>query len=137
MECRRGAIAQLIAVQSEKSLLLDAGREVLAEYQALMNFRGAPGIGDEFFRWAFDNQATLTRIPLHPEDERGYEEFPDAQELRAFDRADRKFVALAATHGDAVVVNALDSDYSEARVGLAAAGVGVLELCPHQLRDAG
>jgi hypothetical protein len=135
--CRRAAVAQLIAIRSAKSLLLDAGREVLREYQARMNFAGAPGIGDEFFRWAFENQATLPLIELHHEDERGYEEFPESQELRAFDPADRKFVALVVAHGDAVVVNALDSDYSESSAGLTAAGVRILELCPHQLHDVG
>jgi hypothetical protein len=112
---------------------LDAGGEVLAEYSTYCAHSGQPGVGDEFFRWAFQNQGLISSHELHPSDERGYVEFPDDERLSSFDRSDRKFVALVAVAGEAQVLNALDSDYSDAGEVLRELGVVVVELCEHQL----
>ncbi|MCP4305927.1 MAG: hypothetical protein GY788_13835 [bacterium] len=131
------AVATLMTIQSNASLLLDADREVIAEYRTNVGFGGQRGVGDEFFQWAFDNHAQLTVLELHQDPHRGYEEFPDSSGLEGFDSNDRKWVALALAHGDAVVVNALDSDYAESKLELEDASVEVVELCPHQIHVKG
>jgi len=136
LECQLASVDMLVAIRSDKSLLLDRGGEVLAEYLKYSNFSGQPGVGDEFFRWAFQNQGVLVSVELHKHEERVWVEFPDLAELKDFDPPDRKFVALALTHPNSSVVNALDSDYVESNTGLAAAGVDVIEICSHQLKPA-
>lgn len=136
LECQLASVEILVAIQSDKSLLLDRGGEVLAEYLKYSNFHGQPGVGDEFFRWAFQNQGVLVAIELHEHEERIWVEFPDLAELQDFDPPDRKFVALALSHPNSSVVNALDSDYVEAHTALVAAGVDVIEICSHQLKPA-
>lgn len=136
IDCRLKAVEWLELILADSSLLLDMGLEVLTEYYAYCNFAGQPGLGDEFFRWAFQSQGLLSSIELHPHETRRYVEFPDSAGLEEFDPPDRKFVALAFTHSDAAVVNCLDSDYDEAGAALSAAGVQVIELCPHQLHTA-
>lgn len=79
-----------------KALALDADRAILDEYRNYCNYRGQPGVGDEFYRWAFDSQhASCHLVELTPDADRGYREFPDSPELRKFDWSDRKFVATA------------------------------------------
>ena len=118
------------------SLALDDADEILAEYSRYCSHSGQPGVGDEFFRWAFDNQYTgCQRVPLTPHEDCGYEEFPEARELAKFDRSDRKFVATAlGCTPTASIYNAVDSDWSHSALALAAVGVTVAELCPDCLK---
>ncbi|MBV8065477.1 MAG: hypothetical protein JOY73_08135 [Actinobacteria bacterium] len=59
-------------------------------------------------------------------------EFPrDSAGLATFDRADRKFVAVALAHDDETVVAVcVDSDWWDHRKALADAGVAIEFLCP-------
>ena len=59
------------------------------------------------------------------DDERGFEGLPP----NAFDRSDRKFLAVAVV-ANATVVNATDSDWSENAALMSALGVEVQQLCP-------
>lgn len=70
-------------------------------------------------------------MDLTPHDDRVYEEFPDGEALKDFDRSDRKFVATALSC-DPVgeIFNALDSDWRNDAKALANAGALVRELCP-------
>lgn len=131
--CRATCIDALVETQRGGRLLLDAGGEVLAEYSTYCAYSGQPGVGDEFFRWAFQNQGVVSSYELHPSDERGYVEFPDDERLSSFDPSDRKFVALVAVAGEGQILNALDSDYRDAGDVLRELGVVVIELCEHQV----
>ena len=92
------------------------------------------GVGDAFLKWAKSNEYTAsicTRVPITPHPERGYEEFPDAEDLASFDRSDRKFVAVALAHGEGPpIYNATDSDWHEHGEALTRHGVRVEFLCP-------
>jgi hypothetical protein len=129
--CVEKCIDVLLEVRVAPSLALDEGNEILAEYSRYCSHSGQPGVGDEFFRWAFDNQyASCHRSPLTPHQDRVYQEFPDTPDLEKFDRSDRKFVATAlGCTPTAAVYNAVDSDYSQFALALAAAAVPVTELC--------
>lgn len=130
--CIEACIDELIGVRRERQLALDAAGEILEEHSRHCHYRGQPGVGDEFFRWAQDNRYTECHlVELTPNADRVYEEFPNVADLRSFDRADRKFVATALTcNPTADVVNALDSDWRDVASALAAAGLSVRELCP-------
>ena len=81
-----------------------------------------------------DNQYQPTRIhrvqiSRVEDDERGFEELPP----NAFDRSDRKFLAVAVV-ANATVVNATDSDWdedwNESAALMSSLGVEVRQLCP-------
>ena len=135
VECQRAAVRVVIRVQESNALILDANREILDEYGRNCSHSGQPGVGDEFFRWAFDNQAGLCSVALSKNPERGFDEFPDDPALKGFDRDDRVFVAVSvASSIPSRIVNAVDSDYSHYRDSLRNAGVDVEELCPTELK---
>ena len=57
-----------------------------------------------------------------------FEDFPKDQALETFDRSDRKFVALA-LKVNAVIANAVDSDWLEHRGALLKNGVRIRFIC--------
>ena len=89
-----------------------------------------PGVGDVFLKQVFNNQYRddrVRRVAVTPaEDERrDSEELPE----NAFDRSDRKFLAVAVV-GEAVVLNATDSDWHEHAALMDSLEVEVTQLCP-------
>ena len=136
-DCRSATIAALRSVTDSAELIIDASRRILAEYGKHCNHSGRPGVGDEFFRWAFEHVAVLRSVTLTENEDRGFEEFPDDPALAGFDSDDRVFVAVSVAAGiNNVILNAVDSDYQLHRNGLEAAGVVVKELCPSELKAA-
>jgi hypothetical protein len=136
LSCEEACIDTLVQVHNSRRLALDAAGDILSEYSRGCNFKGQPGAGDEFFRWAFDSRySSCFLVELTPHGDRVYEEFPDLPELSTFDRDDRMFVATAlGCDPTAVIFNAVDSDYTHSAAGLTAIGVAVSELCPDCLR---
>jgi hypothetical protein len=134
--CVEKCIDVLLEVRHAASLALDDGGEILAEYLHERDFSGQPGVGDEFFRWAFDNQYTSChRILLTPHEARVYQEFPDTPGLEKFDPSDRKWIATAlGCDPTATIYNAVDSDYAEVAQALADAAIPITELCPDCLK---
>jgi len=128
----------LIELQENGVLVLDDGGEILSEYGNKCSFAGAPGLGDMFFRWAFDTQFSHSvRVSINSHPTRVFEEFPDTAALSDFDRSDRKFVAVVLSSPVATkVANAVDSDWAEHAEAIRDAGVVVEELCPWCLKNA-
>ena len=134
-DCQLAAVQAIGLVRSSNALVLDAGREILAEYRRNCGRPGQPGVGDQFFLWAVDNQADLRSVALSKNAERRFDEFPDDPALEGFDRDDRVFVAVSiASSIPNRIMNAVDSDYSHYRDSLRNAGVHVHELCPAELK---
>lgn len=120
-------------------LVLDDGREILNEYLANLESSGQPGPGDAFLKWALQNQVNpqrCERVAIHPVPSVGsYEEFPQDPDLDAFDRSDRKFVAVALTSpSKPEIANAVDSDWMHHREALERSGVRLRFLCPDDLK---
>ena len=133
-ECQLATIDALRRVKDSHTLILDTGSRILAEYRRHCSHSGQPGVGDEFFLWAFNNQARLRLVALTENQERCFEEFPDDPALAEFDPDDRVFVATSlAARVRNLILNAVDSDYHLHRSGLQRAGVRVKELCPNEL----
>ena len=134
-ECQLATIGALRGVKESDALILDTDGRILAEYRKHCDHSGQPGVGDEFFLWAFNHQAGLRSVTLTENEERGFEEFPDDPALAGFDRDDRVFVAVSVAAGIRnLILNAVDSDYHLQRNGLKQAGAHVQELCPNELR---
>ena len=134
--CQDACVDLLLEVQQASSLAVDAGGEIFEEYGRYCNHSGAPGVGDQFFAWAFNSQHTsCQRVPIVPLADGSYAEFPSGPELDRFDMSDRKFVAVALSGSEvATIANAVDSDWSESGPALQSAGVHVRELCPQCLK---
>jgi len=132
-DCVLACIEALDAARAGVVLVDDGGR-ILAEYAHHASHAGQPGVGDRFFKWLWDHQATAEscfQVSITDNADRGFAEFPDDPELAAFDRNDRKFVAVAlASAVQPPVLNASDSDWWDFRDPLTAAGVHVRQLCP-------
>ena len=133
--CRLICVERLRSLVARETVAIDDGKLILNEYKKHLSFSGGPGVGDVFFKHVFNNQhqgERVRRVTVTPsqDDRRGFEELPD----NAFDRSDRKFLAVAVV-AEAVVLNATDSDWGEQAALMNTLGVEVDQLCPqHALK---
>ncbi|PDW03439.1 hypothetical protein [Candidatus Viridilinea mediisalina] len=132
--CQLACISALRLMQAERRISLDQTGLMLQEYRKHLAPSGQPGLGDAFFKWLWYNQANpqvCILVAITPTtDGRDFAEFPDDPALEQFDRADRKFVAVArAQHSSPPIINAVDTDWLEYQEVLAAHGVTVEHVC--------
>jgi len=134
ISCVENCIAQLLDIRERSRMLIDESGLILEEYRRHLSPSGQPGPGDAFFKWLWSNQANqeyCLQVPITPSEERGFEEFPSDPELAQFDRADRKFVAVALASGESVqILNASDTDWWIYRDALSQHGITVNFICP-------
>ena len=128
--CQLTCVEKLESLVNHGTVAIDEKGLILEEYADHLSWAGAPGVGDVFFKHLVDSQwldDRVRRVAVTPSDDdrRGFEELP----LNAFDRSDRKFLAVAVTSG-AVVLNATDSDWEEHAVLMDELGVEIDQLCP-------
>jgi hypothetical protein len=137
--CVAACVAMLVEIRERHTVVIDDGTALFTEYFRHAARRGQPGVGDAFVKWLWDHQGILERcervritpLPGGPDE---YEEFPCDPDLHAFDRSDRKFVAVAlSSRLGPEVLNALDSDWSLFLSALQRNGVTVRFLCPAQV----
>jgi hypothetical protein len=126
--------------RGRKRIALDDKWRILSEYGHKLSRTGQPGVGDAFYKWVLTNQANRAlcdRVEIHPlaDDAEDFEEFPRHQPgLEAFDRADRKFVAVSAAHPDRPpILQAVDLKWWSWNPALRAAGIEVEFLCPAEV----
>lgn len=139
-ECALACVRTLRTITRHGRLALDSGDLIFDEYRTHLRFSGQPGTGDAFMKWVHDNrfnEGVCDRIRITPTDDGSFEEFPDVDELAAFDPSDRKFVAVAATHPESPpIAVAADRDWTNNRDALAAASITVRFVCdPAAARD--
>lgn len=135
--CVSKCLLQLKRITDEKDrIVVDDQWFIIREYMDNLHSSGEPGIGDEFLKWVLTNQTNpklcsqvhLTPINGSNED---FEEFPNDADLQHFDRSDRKFVVVALAHRKhPTVLQAVDSDWWQAREALKRVGVRIKFLCP-------
>lgn len=135
IECQLRCVETLQLIRGQM-IAIDSSGLVIKEYRNQLSFSGAPGVGDAFSKYVFDNQYRddkIQRVEVTPSDndKRGFEELPE----NTFDRSDRKFLAVAVA-ADAVVLNATDSDWSQHETLMDRLGVVVEELCPQHIAGA-
>lgn len=102
---------------------------IFNEYMGRLSL-GGTAVGDRFLKHVFDHmwggeKARRVAITRSDDDRRGFEELPPNN----FDPSDRKFLATAVA-GNAEVLNATDSDWSQHQVLTERLGVPVQQLCP-------
>ncbi|MCE7975101.1 MAG: hypothetical protein DYG92_12390 [Leptolyngbya sp. PLA1] len=140
--CINACVQRLREIQQSGGLLVDDKGLILREYTRKLGFKGQPGAGEAFAKWAHDNQAIpgkVSQVPITQRSDNGwrrYDEFPDLADLERFDKSDQKFVAVALASGESPpIVNAVDSDWWNHRNALNVAGVTVEFLCPQHAGD--
>jgi hypothetical protein len=137
LACEEASIAALQEVQESGVVVLDDGDLILGEYRRRLRHPGQPGPGYRFLLWLLSNQYVhdhCQRVPLTPiaDELREFEEFPLDSAFVGFDRADRKWVAVAraSQHGP-VILWAVERGWHKYREYLARHGVRTECLCPH------
>jgi len=135
LDCMQACASALVRAHGGRVLVDDLGL-IFTEYSDNLAHSGQPGVGDAFFKWLWDNQANdnhCLKVEITPIDAgwRIFDEFPDDDRLRGFDRSDQKFVAVArASAWNAPILNASDTDWWPARHQLEEHGVVIEFLCP-------
>ncbi|MFZ2276642.1 MAG: hypothetical protein WAW39_02540 [Prosthecobacter sp.] len=137
-DCVAACALALQQVMADKRLAVDDSFEILIEYQNKTNPNQGRGPGDAFVKWALRNRANKEKcdvVPIIQHKDRGYESFPDDVRLSNFDRADRKFVAVAAAHEEhPKILQAADSKWIEWAPKLKDHGLEVEFLCPKDIK---
>lgn len=134
--CISACVRRLDRLCREDTIVLDDGWIILREYMNNLRSLGQPGVGDAFLKWVLTNRRNPRRCELvhliHLDVGDGhFAAFPDDEELSGFDISDRKFVAVALTHGEQPpIANALDRDWWDYRIPLARYGITVEFVCP-------
>ena len=117
-------------------VFVDDGGRIVAEYRANLDAKGQPGPGDVFFKWLLTHEwgverVSRVRITPSPDDEEDFKELPTPPEGTVYDRSDRKFLAVAAAHGEhPPILQSFDSKWWAWGAALAKVGVRIHFLCP-------
>jgi hypothetical protein len=140
IDCVLACVDILSEIRERGMVVIDDTMRILWEYMGCLRIAGQPGVGDLFMKWVWENQAVIERcekvpvtpIPGNPEE---FAEFPADPELNAFDRSDRKYVAVAlGSRNHPTVLNAVDTDWWEHREALKRNGVRLSFLCPQHMK---
>jgi hypothetical protein len=130
--CQLACIQALRDARNGK-VLVDDTLLILTEYRRHLSMAGQPGVGDEFFKWLWENQGNTEKcvqVKITPNEVKGFDEFPEDPDLADFHADDRKFVAVALSSAlDPEVLNAVDSDWWDHRTALAANNVRLKFVC--------
>lgn len=136
-ECVASCALRLQAIMRSGKLALDENFRILSEYQNKTVPKTGNRPGDAFVRWALQNNANAARIDcvfLTEHADRGFENFPDDDDLLDFDAPDRKFVAVACGHpGSPPILQGADSKWLGWHAALNRNGVIVEFLCPDDI----
>jgi hypothetical protein len=131
--CVTACSQRLADVIANGRFAIDDGFAILKEYQNKTSHKSGKGPGDAFLKWALRNNANPARcdqirLVAHPE--RSFESFPDDVQLKDFDPADRKFVAVASAHDEKPpILQAADSKWLNWAPVLSRHGISVDFLC--------
>lgn len=136
-QCQLTCIEKLECVIQNGLILIDDGGSIFEEYHRRLDFSGAPGVGDMFYKHVFDHQYNperVQRVPIHPTDDGSFAEFPCDSGLVGFDLDDHRFVAVAMTSGiSPTILNAVDTDWANYHQQFIALGLVIDYLCPEHV----
>lgn len=129
-DCVTACVLRLQGIKQNGLVALDDGFRILGEYQHKMDPNRGKGMGRAFLKWVLQNRGRCLFIPLQEDEERGFSNFPADEDLRHFDPADRKFVAVATACPDRPpILQAADSKWLNWADALQRHGVEVKFLC--------
>ena len=128
----QGIIAHwLRELQREGVVCVDDKRLIMGEYGRMTDHDGPPMPGSAFYKYLWQNmynEEKVRQVQVEPRDSEG-RDFDDPVLPPNNLKKDAKFLAVA-VKAEAVVVNAVDSDWYEHRALTDDLGVRVRQLCP-------
>jgi hypothetical protein len=137
-DCVAACAVRLQSIMSGQRIALDDAFEILQEYQHKTSPKTSNRPGDAFVKWALQNRANPKRcdlVVITPNDDRGYDSFPEDARLDNFDPPDRKFVAVAAAHEEhPTILQAADSKWIDWEPALKDHDISVEFLCPADIQ---
>lgn len=137
-ECAEICALILQNIMLEGRIVLDDGFLILREYQNKLNANRGKRPGSAFVKWALRNQYNAThcdQVRLTENHTRGFDSFPDDEELGSFDDPDRKFVAVSVAHPKyPPILQAADSKWLDWAAALERHGVDVKFVCKSDIQ---
>ena len=135
ISCQLKATQALLEAIEKHCILLDIEGAIQDEYRRQLNPRGQPGVGNRFYLEVINSApGRIERVELPRRSGGEYESLPQSLIHCGFDPSDRKFVALAKQE-NAVVLNAVDSDWVEKASILEMENISVNNLCGCNSQD--
>ena len=130
LTCQLACIEEIENIFVTHTIALDKSGKIFDEYKDRLNFSGAPGLGDIFFKELYNrlyDPQFVNQVMVTPSEDasKSFEELPS----NSFDVSDRKFLAVAVV-AEADVLNATDSDWAINHALTDSLGVNVKQLCP-------
>jgi len=138
-ECVASSARALKTVMDKGHAFIDDKGLIVAEYRKHLSGKGQPGPGDAFLRWVLTHEwggERVTRVSLTPKqaDSEDFDELPAPTGEVIYDPSDKKFLAVAAAHGEhPPILQSFDSKWWGWRDSLAKAGVSIHFLCPVEI----
>jgi hypothetical protein len=115
-------------VMTSGVVLEDEEDLAVGEYRRHLDFSGQPTMGDEFFSWLVRERwigCLVQRVPS-PAGQSILSVLPSS--LAGFDSDDHKWICIYIQGNADYIVNAVDTDWADAKVDLDSEGVRLLEL---------
>jgi hypothetical protein len=140
-DCVADSARALQAVMASGHVFIDNNGLIIAEYRSNLSAKGQPGPGDAFLKWLYTHEwggQRVTQVTITPkaDDPEDFEELPSPPKGVRYDRSDRKFLAVAASHpAHPPILQSLDSKWWGWRDALASVGVIIHFLCPDEVED--
>ena len=131
MDCQLSCVGELARLQREGVVCVDNKRLIMGEYGRMTDHDGPPMPGSAFYKYLWQNmynEEKVRQVQVEPRDSEG-RDFDDPVLPPNNLKKDAKFLAVA-VKAEAVVVNAVDSDWYEHRALTDDLGVRVRQLCP-------
>lgn len=100
-------------LDSNDTVVIDTGREILREYEKNIDIHAEDNVATEFLKWIYQKRMSggVSEYQITKNGDT-YQEYPDSEDLKNFDRSDRKFVALANAHpAHPCIYNGSDTDW--------------------------
>jgi hypothetical protein len=136
--CIAESALRLQKIMQKGRFAVDDAFRILSEYQNKTQPKTGNRPGDAFVKWTLRNNFNTQRcdqISIRDHPERGFESFPDDQDLRQFDPSDRKFVAVAVAHPNhPPIIQAADSKWITWAPILKRYGIEVEFICEDDIK---
>lgn len=137
-ECVAACALRLQKIMQGGRIALDSQFLILQEYLNKTTPKLGARPGDAFVKWVLQNRANANRvdcIPIVENASRGFDSFPENEDLEDFDPPDRKFVAVACAHPSLPpILQAADSKWLGWLDALNMHSVEVDFLCPEDIK---